>query len=299
MSKFRYMVETSDQGLPIKQLLRRRFSFSSRMMTKLKKNDCVFLNGEPIRLHIIPNLGDTITVNFPDESSGFPPEPVPILTVYEDDDLLVINKPAGYVVHPTKGHLNHTIANGLTQYMMDTGQVFKIRFINRLDMDTSGLLLIAKNAHCQENIIQQMKADTIIKKYVAIVQGIPVDKQGTIDLPIGKAPTDDPRRGVVPDGYPSKTHYRVLESYAKGYSLVELRLETGRTHQIRVHMSHIGHPIAGDPLYGIPSALPIQRQALHATQLSFQHPITKKHLEVHAQMPEDMEHLLAFIRSID
>ena len=327
MSKFRYVVCAEDVGVSVKAFLRQRFTFSSRMMTRLKQNECIRLNGMPARGHSLLCLGDLLTIDFPEEESHFPPEPVPIVPVYEDDDLLILDKPPGYVVHPTKGYASGTIANGLAQYMLDTGQRFKIRFINRLDMDTSGLLLIAKNAHCQGEIIRQMHQNAVTKKYLAILSGVFAESKrtGIVDLPIGKPDPEKPGRGVVAHGRPSRTHYTVLETFIaspikpcakigeafspqsteSGFSLAELRLATGRTHQIRVHMAHIGHPVAGDSLYGKcfesedwgADTPPIQRQALHAAEISFAHPVTGQPLTAQADLPADMQQILRFLRA--
>ena len=161
MAKFTYIVKESDRELSIKELLSRNFSFSSRFMTKLKQNRLIFLNGESMPGWILPNPGDVITVVTPEETSDFPPEAIPISIVYEDDDLLVINKQPGIVVHPTKGKPCHTIANGLMKRMLDKGESYKIRFVNRLDMNTSGLLIVAKNSYAQDNLTKQMKTDHI------------------------------------------------------------------------------------------------------------------------------------------
>jgi len=261
-------------------------------MTKFKKNDCILLNGKAVRVNVVPDSGDIINIDFPDEKSDFIPQDIPIIPVYEDNDLLIINKPAGYIVHPTKGHPAHTIANGLSRYMAKTGQVFKIRFVNRLDMDTSGLLVIAKNAHCQDEIVKQMQGKNVQKKYTAVVCGILENDEGTIDAPIGKSNDEAVARGVTPSGCPSVTRYTTLKRFKSGYSLAELSLETGRTHQIRVHMSHIGHPIVGDRLYGGERIWLIERQALHASSISFFHPMTGEHIEVSIDLPDDMIDLL-------
>ena len=298
MSKFNYTVTDLDIGSSIKEIIRQNFSFSSRMMARIKRNDCIYLNGNPVRLFIVPNLGDIIEIDLPEEQSHFTPQNIPIISLFEDDDLLVINKPAGYVVHPTSGHPVNTIANGIAKYMIDTNQSFKIRFINRLDMDTSGLLVIAKNAHCQDSIVKQMKAGKVIKKYIAVVNGILPNDKGTIDLPIGRPDPERVERSVMEGGHPSITHYTVLQSFEHGYSLVELQLETGRTHQIRVHMSHIGFPIVGDHLYGKENARLIERQALHAHFISFYHPISDELIELTAEIPGDIELLLNKIKVI-
>jgi len=296
VAKFEYIVCEEDKELPIKELLRRNFTFSSRLMTKLKQTEGVLLNGVPVAGWITPHANDVITILLPEEKSDFLPEPIPILPVFEDSDLLIINKQPGIVVHPTKGHPLHTIANGIMQYMMDTDQSFKIRFINRLDMDTSGLLAVAKNSHSQDEFTKQMKQNKVSKRYEAVVKGIMIDDTGTICIPIGRPDPERVERGAMVNGSPSTTHYKVLERFPKGYTLVELLLETGRTHQIRVHMSHIGHPVVGDHLYGGENVNLIERQALHAKTLSFCHPVTKKTMELTAPLPQDLLNLIDKIR---
>lgn len=295
-SKFEHIIKEHEKELPVKELLKRNFGFSSRLMTKLKVNDLVHLNGTPVKMYQKGNPGDRITVFLPKEKSEFEPENIPIHVVYEDDDLLIINKQPGYVVHPTKGHPCRTMANGIMNYMLKQQKHYKIRFINRLDMDTSGLLAVAKNSHCQDDMSRQMNENGVKKKYVAVVRGIITEEEGTVDLPIDKEQEDHVKRAVIKDGYPSVTHYKVLERFEKGYTLVELVLETGRTHQIRVHMSHIGHPIVGDVLYGEASVWLIERQALHARYLSFRHPVNGRFMELEAPLPGDMLALLEKIR---
>ena len=294
--RYQYIIKNEDTELPIKELLKRRLGISSRLLRKLKDGDRVYLNGRKVKLFERGRTGEKITVVLPEESSGFPPEPIPIDVIYEDPDLLAINKQPGFVVHPTKGHPCHTIANGLMKYMLDRGDNYKIRFINRLDRDTTGILLIGKNSHCQDDFARQASEGRVEKKYIAIVKGLVMQEKGIIDLPVGKPVDDQIKRAVIPDGYPSITHYRVLERFEKGYTLVRISLETGRTHQIRVHMSHIGHPVLGDVLYGGEAVRLIERQALHAEQLHFQHPITGDRLSLHAPLPEDMENLLHLLR---
>lgn len=328
MTEFKYTVKESDAELSIKELLSRNFGFSSRFMTKLKQNRLIFLNGESMPGWISPSPGDIITVNTPDETSDFPPEDIPISVVYEDGDLLVINKQPGVVVHPTKGKPCHTMANGVMKKMLDDGENYKIRFVNRLDMNTSGLLIVAKNSHAQNDLTKQMKSDHIQKKYMAIVDGVISEESGTIDLPLGRPDPEEVERWVLPvenGGYPSITHFRVLERYKK-HTLVELQLETGRTHQIRVHLAYNGHPIIGDHLYcnGDPFEYRrihgdprppldgtkgprtetnpeivspyIDRQALHAFSLTFTHPVTGEILHLEAPLPDDMEKAIEMIK---
>ena len=293
MTEFIHKVTTEDQGLEVKDIMRNHFDFSARLRNKIKREKLVLLNDQQTQGWIVPKEGDVIKIVLPDEKSNFEPQNIPVYPVFEDDDLLIINKQPGLIVHPTKGHPSGTVANALMHYMEKTGQSFKIRFVNRLDMDTSGLLVIAKNAYCQNDYTRQMKENLVEKRYISIVKGIIEPDSGVIELPIGRPDPENVRRGVMENGAPSVTHYKVLERFPKrGYTLVELLLETGRTHQIRVHMSHIGHPVLGDWLYGGDNILLIERQALHAARLTFTHPITKKELQLEAPIPDDMKQAL-------
>lgn len=296
MSKFEYKVLACDDGRQIKDIIRNEFSFSRRLRTNLKKDQTlVLLNGAPVLGWHSVKPGDIISVDLPDETSHFEPENIPISVVFEDDDLLIINKQPGFVCHPTKGHPANTMANGLQKYIADTGQSFKIRFINRLDMDTSGLLAIAKNSHSQDNITKQMAAGKVSKKYIAVVKGIMAEDEGVISAPIGRPDPERVERGVIEGGHDSTTHFKVLRRFEKGFTMVELVLETGRTHQIRVHLSHLGHPVVGDHLYGGENPLLIQRQALHAYYLSFYHPVNGEYMAFDAQVPDDILDLIGKI----
>lgn len=298
MADFRFTVSPEEDGQEIRVLMRRHFDFSSRLRNRIKRQKLVRRNGVYAEGWHKACAGDVISVDLPEETSHFEPEDIPLFPVFEDGDLLVLNKQPGVVVHPTKGHLDGTIANGLMYYMAKTGSPFKIRFVNRLDMDTSGLLVVAKNAYAQNDYIRQSDSGQVVKEYTALVHGIPDAAEGIIDLPIAPPLPGEKQRRVSEDGAPSLTHYRLLESFpaagacstgpAAGYSLLRLRLETGRTHQIRVHLSHIGHPVAGDSLYGGGDPDLIGRQALHATFLSFRHPTTKEELHLEAPLPDDI-----------
>ncbi|MEG0918377.1 MAG: RluA family pseudouridine synthase [Anaerovoracaceae bacterium] len=291
---FKYIVTEEDfkSNLAITAIMKQKFDFSSRLRTKIKKNEGMLLNGNKVPSWIVPKPGDEITIIIPTEKSHFEPENIPINIIYQDADLLILNKQPGIVVHPTNGHPCHTLANGVAKYMIDNDQHFKIRFINRLDMDTSGLLALAKNSHSQDSFVKQMKVHKVKKQYLAIVIGIIENDHGTIDLPIGRPDPNKIARAVTPEGSPCVTHYEVIQRYNKGYTLVKLTLETGRTHQIRVHLSHIGYPIVGDHLYGGEKIHLIERQALHAAHLSFYHPVTNAHLKLDAPLPTDMAELL-------
>ncbi|MCQ2545197.1 MAG: RluA family pseudouridine synthase [Clostridia bacterium] len=295
MTEFKHIVTSEDDGMEVREIMRKHFDFSARLRNRIKRERLTLLNGEETEGWFKVYAGDEIKIVLPEERSHFPPQPIPLDIVYEDNDIMLINKQPGLIVHPTKGHPAGTVANALTYYMEQTGIQWKIRFVNRLDMDTSGLLLVAKNSYSQNDITNQMRRNTIHKKYISIVKGVIEQESGTIDLPIGRPDPDDVRRGVMEEGAPSVTHYKVLERL-KGYTLVELLLETGRTHQIRVHMSYIGHPVLGDHLYGGENVLLIERQALHAEKLSFIHPMTKKPVEFSAELPEDMKKAIDKLR---
>ncbi len=342
MSKFTYKVKAEDGKLALKDIIKREFSFSSRLMTKLKQNKAIFINGVSMPGWVSVFEGDVIDVILPKEKSDFTPEDIPINVVYEDEYLLLINKEAGYPVHPTKGKPCHTIANGISKKMADEGEVYKIRFVNRLDMNTSGVLIVAKNAFVQNSLVKQMAEDLVTKKYKALVEGIIENDEGTIDKPIGRPDEKEVERWILPvekGGYESITHYKVLERYIKphevdwgkdkkqveGYSLVELKLDTGRTHQIRVHLADMGYPIVGDHLYchGDPFLFRskygdprpsltgekksrgetnpeivskiINRQALHSYYLEFMHPILNKKVIVSTELPKDIQEAVDMI----
>lgn len=324
MTEFRHIVTEEEAGRSVKELMRQHFTFSSRLMTKLKFQNLVFLNGEPMPGWVPTACGDEIVVKMPEETSDFEAEDIPIDVVYEDKDILVLNKQPWVAVHPTKGKPNHTIANGLMKKMKDdmaagTGEPYKIRFVNRLDMNTSGLMIVAKNGFAQEEIIKQMRKNQVEKKYIAVVTGEIPEEEGTIDLPLGRPFPDEVERWVLPEeegGQPSVTHFRVLERF-NGHTLVELKLETGRTHQIRIHLSYIGYPIVGDHLYchgdpfeyrrvhNIPGYVHeervspyIDRQALHARYLAFRHPVTKELLSFETEIPQDIQQLITILKDM-
>lgn len=295
MTEFRHIVTNEDEGLEVREIMRNYFDFSARLRNRIKREKITLKNGEKTEGWHKVKAGDIISITLPEEESHFPPENIPLDIVYEDSDIMLINKQPDLVVHPTKGHPAGTVANGLSHYMEISGNKWKIRFVNRLDMDTSGLLLVAKNSYCQNHITNQMRKNQVKKKYIALVKGIIEEEKGTVDLPIGRPDPDDVRRGIMEGGSPSVTHYRVIERL-RGHTIIELILETGRTHQIRVHMSHIGHPILGDKLYGGEDISLINRQALHAVSISFTHPITGDYAEFRAQLPEDMKKAIEELR---
>lgn len=224
------------------------------------------------------------------------PEDIPLEIVHEDAALLVINKPAGLVVHPGSGNWSGTLMNALLHHVPGIDVVPRAGIVHRLDKETSGLLVVAKTLEAQTDLIRQLQARTVKRQYLAIAQGV-IETPGTVNAEIGRHPTQRTKMAVTRGGKPAVTHYRVLERFVAS-TLLECSLETGRTHQIRVHMAHIGHPLLGDPVYGRAHRLlpPFHRQALHATRLGLCHPLSHQQLSWEAPLPEDMRNLLETLR---
>lgn len=233
--------------------------------------------------------GDIVEVNldFEEESENIIPTQMNLNIVFEDDGLLILNKPAGIAVHPSILHYDDSLSNGVKFYFDSIGLKRKIRPVNRLDLNTSGLIVFAKNEYVQECLIQQMNTHIFKKEYIAIVQGHFDKPSGTINLPIARKDNSIIERCVSSNGQEAITNYCVLNEF-ENYSIVKCSLKTGRTHQIRVHMSAVGHPLLGDTLYGISSHL-INRQSLHSYKISFVHPISHKNLEFVCELPDDMQ----------
>jgi len=230
-----------------------------------------------------------------EESQNIEPEKMDLDIVYEDEDIIVINKKPYMVVHPTKSHFNGTLSNGVMYYFKETGQNSIVRLVSRLDMNTSGLIIIAKNQFAHMKLSKEMREEHFQKRYLALVHGNLKEREGTINKPIYRESDDVIKRVVDPRGQESITHYKVLERYENA-DLVECLLETGRTHQIRVHLSYLGNPIYGDFLYGEEEDELIPRQALHAYGLDFYSPRTREKLSLRAEMPEDMKELIEKIK---
>ena len=223
------------------------------------------------------------------------PEAIPLDIVYEDDAILVLNKPAGLVVHPGSGNWTGTLLNALLSHAPQLKHVPRAGIVHRLDKDTSGLMVVAKTLEAQTDLVRQLQARSVSRIYLALVEGAAAEG-GSVDAPIGRHPRERTRMAVVERGKPAVTHFRVLERLPQ-HSLVECRLETGRTHQIRVHMQSIGHPLVGDPVYGGRELRKLfHRQALHATRLALFHPVSGQRLEWEAPMPRDMAELIERLR---
>ncbi len=296
MSKYTHTVTEAEaeEKLTINQIIKRNFKFSRRFKTKMKFQALIDLNGEPSPGFLTPKPGDIISIRLPEEGSDFPPEDIPVDIIYEDDDIIIVNKQPGLIVHPTKGHPYHTLANGLMKYMLDNDKNFKIRFANRVDMDTSGIIVVAKNSNVQNDISLQLRRKSVEKKYLAIVKGIMEDDEQRIDLPVGRPDPEDVKRGILSEengGKSAVSDIKVIERF-RDHTLVEVTILTGRTHQIRVHLSHIGHPIAGDKLYGGEEPELIDRQALHAYRITFDHPGNGEKLSIEAPPPADFREAL-------
>lgn len=270
----------------IKYVLLNDMHISVRMVSSFKHKDSVLLNGIKVKNYKISKPGDIIEINLPHEKSGYEAEERQVKILYEDEDLIAVSKDAGIVTHPTKNNLTGTLLNFMQSYFEKNKIYSKVRFINRLDRDTSGIVLVAKNAWAHHVMTEKNAMWHIKKVYVALVEGEFTEKCAVIDAPIGKVKAGDIRRYVTPEGQSALTRYEVL-SQKNGLAYVLVRPETGRTHQIRCHMEYIGHVLSGDELYGGKTDL-IDRQALHAISMSFVPPRKNEEITVKAELPYDI-----------
>ena len=266
---------------------------SARLFKKLYRYKNILVNGEHRRKDLPVRAGDKITLIMEDEINNIIPEEMELDIVYEDFDILILNKPENMVVHLTKSHETATLSNGISHYFEEKKIKRKIRFVNRLDMDTTGILIVAKNPFAHQQLAIQFDEEKIVKKYLAIVEGNVEKDEGTIDFSIGDKDEISKKRKIDDNGQSAITKYRVKERY-KDKTLLEVQIITGRTHQIRIHLSHIGHPIIGDTLY-YKADSNIDRQALHSYYLGLKHPRTGKDMEFTALLPKDMEKLIKII----
>jgi len=288
-------ITTENEGPRIKDFLIEEYSFSSRLLRRLKKRKAILLNGKVVSVTKNVFRDDILEILFKEEKLNYEAINLPIDILYEDGDVLILNKPPFLVVHPTKTHLTDTLANGIAWYFKKNSIHKKIRFVNRLDMDTSGIIIIAKNSFAHQFIQKQMEDQSIVKKYKAVVSGkFPFDS-GVINLPIGKKEKGDIKRKVFEEGKISLTKFDKLEDFGDKGSLLEIKLITGRTHQIRVHFNHFNNPLIGDSLYGSLSET-IKRHALHSTYLKLKVPRKKESVEVFCPLPKDITALVNSIR---
>ena len=292
----------------VKDVLQKEFKFSKRLILKLKKENRIFVNGVPQFVNFSLNENDIVKVdlNFEEECDNIVPYEMDLNIVYEDDFLIILNKPPKLETHPTVLNFDKTLSNGLKFYFDKIGLKRKIRPVNRLDKDTSGLIVFAKNQFVQEELVKQMKNNSFVKEYIAVVQGEVLQEKGEIVASIARKDGSILERCVDEvNGVFAKTRFEVLERLSSGandlnalsvidkakelnkITVVKLKLETGRTHQIRVHMKHIGHPLIGDFLYGERSDL-IDRQALHSYKLEFLHPVSNEKMVFEIPLPDDI-----------
>lgn len=292
-----YIVGEDEDGILLRTVMLSRLNMSRRLITRLKRMpEGITVNGSSERIwaHKTLAAGDVVRIRIAEpQLETIAPEPIPIDVIYEDADLLVLNKPSGIVVHPTKGYPSGTLANGVVHYWRTRGEQTRFRPVHRLDQETSGVLVIAKHAFAHQQLSEQLQRNDVHKRYTAYVEGVPQPSAGTVDAPIDRDDVERHLRVVRADGYPSVTHYETIAVYGKTAAKVYCILETGRTHQIRVHMQHLGHPLLGDKFYNSASTLllGLQRHALHAGELSFFHPMTGERLRFEAPLPADLAEL--------
>ncbi|MBQ4219502.1 MAG: RluA family pseudouridine synthase [Butyrivibrio sp.] len=292
-----YTVTEADGRLTAGEIMRERLMLSSREVSRCKQfDDGVMCKGMPIRIISVLEPGEVLTVRlYEDIENGslIIPSDEPIDIVYEDEDLILLNKKGDMVVHPSYAHYKDSLSNALAGYYKKTGQEHVMRVIGRLDRETSGLIIFAKNRHSASILSRKSERMSRRKEYLALCNGIFETKEGTVDAPIERIPGQRMIREVRDDGKRAITHYKVEKEF-QDFSLVRLKLDTGRTHQIRVHMSYLGHPLLGDNLYGkdIQDNKGLTRAALHACHLEFEQPITGEKLSFEAQLPEDMQNAI-------
>lgn len=274
-------------------------SWSRSQISNWLDEERILVNGVNVKAKYKVKLGDVVEVDIPEvEDLEIVPEDLNLEIVYEDADVLVVNKPRGMVVHPAPGHAAGTLVNGLMYHCQDLSGINGVArpgIVHRIDKDTSGLLMVAKNDVAHEGLVNQLVEKSVTRKYTALVHGHIAHEKGTIDAPIGRDQKDRQKQAIVDNGKHAVTHFQVMERFGE-FSLVECRLETGRTHQIRVHMNYIGYPLAGDPKYGPKKTIDFGGQVLHAGVLGFVHPVTKEYLEFSAPLPADFQELLAELR---
>ena len=293
----KYLLEVKDEYGRLDKFVSEQIPDLSRTRVKeLIQDNNILVNQKKEKVSYKVQVGDQVEVNVPAvKPLDVVPENIPLDIVYEDDDVIVVNKPQGMVVHPAPGHPDHTLVNALlyhTKHLAKSPEGFRPGIVHRIDKDTSGLLMIAKNAKARESLEDQLARKTNKRIYRAIVHGNFSEENGTIDAPIGRNPYDRKKMAVVANGKKAVTHFKVLKQF-KGYSLIECQLETGRTHQIRVHLDYIGHAVAGDPLYGPRKTLKGNGQFLHAKVLGFKHPRTGKWMEFTVKPPKIFQETLA------
>lgn len=278
-------------------------SLSRSYIQKIIKDGKAYVNDAVVKANYKVKVDDKVQFEIPDcEEPDIPPQDIPLDILYEDKDILIVNKPKDMVVHPAAGHYEGTLVNAIMFHCKDElsgiNGVLRPGIVHRIDKDTTGSIIICKNDEAHRKIAQQLKEHSITRKYRAIVYGRIMEEEGTVNAPIGRHPTDRKKMAInEKNGKPAVTHYKVLERFDK-YTYIECQLETGRTHQIRVHMTSIGHPLLGDEVYGnVKCPFKLEGQTLHAMTIGFIHPTTGEYVEYEAPLPEYFEHLLQILRT--
>ena len=290
-------IPASLAGLRLDQALAKLLPEESRTrLAKLIEEGRVRVDGATATPRSKVKSGEAVDVALAprQEESAFSPEEIALDVVHEDDDVLVIDKPAGLVVHPGSGNWSGTMLNALLHHAPRLGELARAGIVHRLDKDTSGLLAVAKNEPAQASLVRQLQARTMKRTYLALARGV-VKGSGTVDAPVGRDPRSRTRMAVIATGKPAVTRYRVRKSFPR-HTLLECELESGRTHQIRVHLASIGHPVEGDPVYAGRGPQLLARQALHAWKLGFEHPRTGKAVRFESPLPEDFARLLKTLK---
>jgi 23S rRNA pseudouridine1911/1915/1917 synthase len=293
--------EKEDEGKRIDVFLAAELDYTRSYIKKLIVDGLVFVNGKTVKPSYKVKENDEVVVNIPEvEKIDVMPENIPLDILYEDDDIIVISKPQGMVVHPAPGNYSGTLVNALLYHcknLSGINGILRPGIVHRLDKDTSGVMVVAKNDKAHISLSNQIKERSVFKKYVAIVEGVIKDEAGEIEAPIGRHPVDRKKMAVIEDGRYALTLYKVLERF-KENTLVEAVIKTGRTHQIRVHMAYIGHPVVGDPVYGFKKQkFKLEGQALHSRVLGFMHPTKGVYMEFEAPLPEYFKKLIEILRN--
>lgn len=299
-----FAAEADDVGKRIDVFAAENYEELSRSgLKKIIDTGGVTVNNKTVKANYKLRTGDIVTMNIPESVPlEIIPQNIPLDILYEDDDVIVINKPQGMVVHPAPGHYTDTLVNALLYHCGDSlsgiNGIMRPGIVHRIDMDTSGVIMAAKNNNAHRSLALQLAEHSITRKYNAIVYNNIKEDEGTIDKPLGRNPSDRKKMAVVPGGRRAVTHYRVLDRLGK-FTYIEAQLETGRTHQIRVHMTYAGHPLLGDSVYG-PKKQPfnLKGQVLHARVLGFVHPVTGEYMEFESPLPEYFQKLLERCRNI-
>lgn len=295
--RLEWTVPPEQAGTRVDTLLRNSMGLSGTVIRRIKwLEDGILADGRRVNTRYVPAAGQVLSVRLsdPERRSGLVPRPGPIEVVYEDADLIVLNKAPGISVHPGPGHYEDTIGNFLLYYYDSRGEKGDFHPIHRLDRGTSGLMVVAKHPYAQECLKQQLHTPEFCRVYLAVCEGKPGSERGVIDQPIGAKPGSLMEQMVCPEGKPARTHYETIQTVGTR-TLLRLVLETGRTHQIRVHMAYLGHPLIGDFLYGVEDQTQISRPALHSSRLSFRHPIGNHICSFEAPLPKDMGRLLVIL----